>query len=83
MTEEGPLIYVFVALKNVDVIIVCIVKMLTWHIEINYVKNLCFIINLSLEDIAFCFEMWDLFIDILEILYIVFWKSHSDFAVAP
>jgi hypothetical protein len=76
MTKGSPLIFVFVAIKNVDVIIVLIVKM-TWHIEINYVKNLCFIINLSLEDISFCFEMGDLFIDILEILYIVFWKSHS------
>ena len=53
MTKESPLIYVFVALKNVDIIIVWIVRMLTWHIEINYVKNLCFIINLSLEDISF------------------------------
>jgi hypothetical protein len=67
----------------VDAVVVVNAKMLTRHIEINYMKNLCFIINLSLEDISFCFEMGDLFIDILEILCIVFWKSHSDFAVAP
>jgi len=83
MTKGRSLIYVFVVLRNPDVIIVLIAKMLTWHIKINYVKNLCFIINVSLEDISFCFEMGDLFIDILEILYIVFWKSHSDFAVVP
>jgi hypothetical protein len=73
MTKGSPLIYVFVELKNMDIIIVLTAKMLTWHIEINYVKNLCFVISLSLEDISFCFEMGDLFIDILEI---VFWKSH-------
>ena len=72
MTKGSPLINVFVALKNVDVIIVLFVKMLTWHIAINYVKNLCFIINLSLEDTSFSFEMGDLFIDKLEILYVVF-----------
>lgn len=64
----------FVELKNVDIIMVLIAKMLTWHIGVNYTKKLCFIINLSLEDISFCFEVGDLFIDILEILYIVFWK---------
>jgi hypothetical protein len=72
MTKGSPLIYVFVALKNVDVIIVLIAKMFTWHMEINYVKNLCFIINLTLEDTSFCFEMGDLFIDKLEILYVAF-----------
>lgn len=57
----------FVEFKNVDVIMVLVAKMLTWHIKVNYMKKLCFIMNMSLEDISSVLK-W-------ETCLLVSWKS--------
>jgi hypothetical protein len=51
----------------VDVMMVLIAKMLTWHIKVNYMKKLCFIINMSLEDISSVLK-W-------ETCLLISWKS--------